>query len=252
MNHRTTVSASIFALLFLIVARPVHAESYSIPVVGRWSNPQIGLQIPSVPAWARDLVLNASRIWNLAQVWFQRNYFPDGGTYNFFETPTGNVTISFSMPTECQSIAVGWTQYVLAASSTILGAHVFLDGDVFNNTQEPNSTIRMFGLRVVLHELGRVLGLGSLVDGHDIMDPLGTIAHADIPPVISFIDLFALHVLASEQSFFSPVIVSTDQNVSLTPWNLLGSSFGNQVAIQLGDPTAACPVRWDDSLVCYM
>jgi len=223
-----------------------------MPVVGRWSSLQIGLEIPSTPAWAHDLVLNASRVWNSAQAWFQHNYFPDGNIYNFFETPTGNVTISFSMPAECESIAVGWTRYILSGSSTILAAHIFLDRNVFNNAEQPNSTILMFALRVALHELGRVLGLGSLVDGHDIMDPLGTIARADTPPVISFIDLFALHTLATEQSSLSPVIVvSTDQNVSLNAWDLLHSLVTIEAVTRLGDPTLACLARRVESPACY-
>jgi hypothetical protein len=196
--------------------------------------------------------LNASRVWNLAQIWFQHNYYPDGEVYRFVESRTGNVTISFTMPTQCASIAVGWTRYILGASSTILAAHVFLDGSVFNNTQEPNATMQMFGLRVALHELGRVLGLGNLVDGHDIMDPIGTVARANAPPVISFIDLYALHTLATEPFPSPPVIaVSTDQQVSLNAWSLLNSTAWNQVTASLNDTTLTCPVSSAKPPPCY-
>jgi len=236
-----------------MIPQSAHAESYSIPVVGRWTKLQIGLEIPSTPVWAHDLVLNASRVWNSAQVWFRYNFFPEGSVYSFVESHSGNVTISFSIPAECASIAVGWTQYILAAPSTILGARVFLDGRVFDDSQEPNSTIRTYALWVALHELGRVLGLGSLLDGHDIMDPVGTVTRGDAPPLISFIDLFALHMLATEPFLSSSVIVlNTDQQASLNAWDLLGLSPKNQVATRLFDPTAICPVRSAESPICYV
>jgi hypothetical protein len=252
MNPRAGILGLALALSLIMFARPAYAATYSIPVVGRWSTLQIGLQIPSTPAWAHDLVLNASQVWNMAQVWFQQNYFPGGNVYSFVESPVGNATVTFGMPPEYVSIAVGWTQYILDQSSTIIGAHTFLDGRVFNAGQGNNGTALEYGFRIALHELGRVLGLGSLVDGLDVMNPMGTTSHARDPPIISMMDLFALHVLASEPSLSSPVIaLNTDQQLSINAWNLTGVSPNNLAATRSGGPPVTCPLRTTKYSVCY-
>jgi hypothetical protein len=188
----------------------------------------------------------------LAQAWFKDKYVPDGSVYEFVERPGGNATVSFGIPRQFASIAVGWTQYILDKGSIIIGARVFLDGNVFNAGQEHNATARDFGFRLALHELGRALGLGSLVDGLDIMDPIGSTSHANDPPIISTIDLFALHVLASEPFFSSPLIVlNTDQTVSMNAWNVLGLSPSNQTAKGIGDSAVTCPHSTAKFPVCY-
>jgi hypothetical protein len=233
-------------------ARPAYATTYSIPVVGRWSTLQVGLQIPSTPAWAHDLILNASRAWNVAQVWFAQNYFPGGRAYTFVQSPTGNATVTFGMPAGFACIAVGWTQYQLDHSSTILSAHVFLDDQVFNAGQEHNATALDYGFRIALHELGRVLGLGSLVDRLDVMDPIGTASHALDPPIISMIDLFALHVLASEAPFSSPIVFNTDQHVPMNAWKIVGFSPNNQTTIVFDGAVVICPLSMVKFSVCYV
>jgi len=234
----------IIPLLIIPTARPTYASAYSIPIVGSWSTQQIGLIIPTSPVWARALILDAAHAWNMAQLWFEQNYFPGGGVITFIESPLGNVTISYGMPAAYASIAVGWTQYVLDRGSKIVAAHVYLDGTIFNALQEPNTTGREYGFRLALHELGRVLGLGSLVDGSDIMDPVGTVGRANEPPMISLIDLFALHVLASEPFLSTPAIVlNTDQKVLLNAWNLLGASFNTLMMVGSNYPSVTCPVR---------
>ena len=245
---RYYILAFLFSVLLALSARPAYACAYSIPVVGRWSTLQIGLDIPPTPTWARGLILDAARAWNLAQVWYQQNYFPDGSVYTFVASASGNVTISFSMPTEFAPIAVGWTQYRLDGAAgmwpSILSAHVFLDGSVFNAPEEPNTTSQEYGFRLALHELGRVLGLGSLLDGLDVMDPVGTISRAGTAPIISLIDLFALHILASEPNSPLPVItLNTNQQVLLNAWNLVGFSPDEQNRTASGNSTTLCPVR---------
>jgi hypothetical protein len=44
------------------------------------------------------------------------------------------------------------------------------------------------------------------------------------------IDLFVLHVLASERFFSSPIVLNTDQHVLMIAWNPLGISPNNQTA----------------------
>ena len=248
---RTYLFAFLLPLLLIPATRPAYACDYSIPVAGSWSTLQIGLVIRSTPSWARALVLNAARAWNLAQLWFRQNYFPDGNVFTFVASPFGDVTVSFGMPPEFASIALGWTQYVLDGTSTIAAAHVFLDGNIFNAPLEPDTTGLEFGFRLALHELGRVLGLGSLVDGLDIMDPVGTVNRAAEPPIISFIDLFALHILASEPFLSSPeIVLSTDQKVLLNAWNLVTGSFDNQIPTGSDNSTVTCPLRLTKDIVC--
>jgi len=229
--------AALFPLLLVAAARPVYACTYSIPVVGRWQSLQVGLDIPPAPLWARDLILNASRVWNFAQLWFQRIYSPGGSVYRFVDSSTGNVTISFGVPAAFASIAVGWTEYAFEGATTIVGAHVFLDGNVFGDVGEPNASALDFGFRIALHELGRVLGLGSLIDGLDIMDPVGTVNAAAQPPLISLIDLFALHVLASEPSLpSSTIVLNTDQQVVLNAWTLLAQTRPTEITAASNGP----------------
>jgi len=251
MNLRAGILAFALTLTLIMFARPAYATTYSIPVVGRWSSLRIGLQIPSNPTWAHDVVLNASRVWNRAQVWFAQNYFPGGNVYSFVESQVGNATVTFGMPAEWASIAVGWTQYILDKSLTIIKAHTFLDGGVFNAGQEHNETAREYGFRLALHELGRVLGLGSLVDGLDVMDPIGTASRARDPPIISIIDLFALHILASESYVSSPIVLNTDQHVLMNAWNILGFSPNNQMATRFDASAVTCPVSTARFSVCY-
>ena len=248
---RAGILAPALALILIMFARPAYATTYSIPVVGRWPTLQVGLQIPSTPVWAHDVVLNASQVWNRAQVWFTQNYFPGGQVYSFVESPVGNVTVTFGMPVQYACIAVGWTQYVLDKSLTILGAHVFLDESVFSAGQEHNETALEYGFRLALHELGRVLGLGSLVDGFDVMDPIGTIGHALDPPIISMIDLFALHVLASEPFFSSPIVLNTDQGMFTNAWNIIGFSPDNQTATAFGGSAIICQFSTAKFSTCY-
>ena len=213
-----------FAILYVAtIPSSTYAVQYSIPVYGRFANTRIALEIPLTPKWAHNVVLNASLVWNKAQVWFRQTYFPDGDVFTFVEATPANVTVNYELPSTCAGFAVGWTDYTFAASSnTIISARTFLDPTVFNSTQAGNATARQYAFRLALHELGRVLGLGSIIDGKDIMDPLGTPDRGTQPPMLSTIDLYAVHVLASESSLTTSVIVlNTDQYQLLNAWSLL-------------------------------
>ena len=207
---------------------PIHATAYSIPINGRFVTSRIALKIPSTPKWAHDIVLNASVAWNNGQLWFQHTYFPEGNVYTFVESDPANVTITYAMPPLCAGLAVGWTDYTFAPSSTaIISARTYLDPSVFTPAQENNGTARQYAFRLALHELGRVLGLGNLIDGNDIMDPLATPTRATQPPMISTLDLYAVHVLASENTLRSLVIVlNTDQYQLLNALSLLTGADG--------------------------
>jgi len=172
----------------------------------------IGVRIPSTPKWAHDTVVNATVTWNEAQSWYQESEPTQGQVYSLEESPDGGAEISFTMPSAYSEIAVGWTTYELAPSSkTITATHTYLDSAIFSADQSNNLTARQYAFRLALHELGRVLGLGSLLDGRDIMDPRSNPSRVHETPVLSTLDLYALSVLASG---YAPNFVTLLGNVS--------------------------------------
>ena len=191
-------AASLFLLLLVAVA-PVRADAVSIPINGRYSVLTIKLYIPQTPKWAHDVVLNASMAWNHAQLQYAQSN-PGSVAYNFVETDDGTATstVSFSMPAAYATIAVGWTSYGYAPGSriSVVSTQTYLTPAIFNDAQGSNATAVRYAFWLALHELGRVLGLGSLMDGKDIMEPRYFASRVDTVPEFSTIDLYALHVLA--------------------------------------------------------
>lgn len=196
-----SLSLCLLLLSLIVFFPPVRAgPQVSIPINGRHSVTVIGLKIPAAPKWAHDVVLNAALVWNQAQVWYQQASSSTGALYKFVEAGDGVATVKFDMPHAYYGIAVGWTNYKFAPSSKIIivSTQTFLDPNIFNSSQENNATARQYALWLALHELGRVLGLGSVIDGQDIMDPLWTPNR--MVPMLSTLDMYALHVLASGET----------------------------------------------------
>jgi len=198
-----TKAASYFLpLLFLalITLTPVNASTqYSIPINGRYTVLTIKIYIPATPKWAHDVVLNATIAWNRAQLWSLENN-STATVYNFVEADDGTATstVSFSMPAAYASIAVGWTNYKFAPGSrtSIVSTQTCLTPTIFNDAQGSNATAREYAFWLALHELGRILGLGSILDGKDIMEPRYTPERITQVPKLSTLDLYALQVLA--------------------------------------------------------
>jgi len=190
---------------------PVQASAQpSIPINGRFSSLVIKISIPTFPAWAHDVVLNATVAWNMAQLWQNSA----GPVYTFVESNDGSATakVSYQMPTAYAGIAVGWTNYNFEPGSrtSVKSTQTYLDPNVFNAAQAQNLTARQYAFWLAIHELGRVLGLGSILDSHDIMDPMATPARVQDPPMLSTLDLYAVHVLASGSA---PAFVTLPSNV---------------------------------------
>jgi hypothetical protein len=194
----TTTIIPLFLLILMLLA-PVHASTQpSIPIDGRYSTLTIKIYIPTTPKWAHDVVLNATIAWNRAQLWNLQN--GTGTLYQFVETDDGSATakVSFSMPAPYASIAVGWTMYKFAPGSrtNVISTQTYLTPTVFNEAQADNVTARHYAFWLALHELGRILGLGSVLDGKDIMEPRYTPERISEVPNLSTLDLYALQVLA--------------------------------------------------------
>lgn len=155
-------------------------------------------------------MLNASIAWNRAQLWANSS----GPEYTFVEVDDGSATttVSYSMPQAYASIAVGWTNYDYAPTSrtSIVSTQTFLDPSVFNDAQGSNATARLYAFRLALHEFGRILGLGNVLDGRDLMDPRATPERALQPPTFSILDLYAVHLLALGNT---PTFVSLPSNL---------------------------------------
>jgi len=190
------------AIILIIVTLnppPAAAMQLSIPIIGRQSVLTIKIYIPQSPTWAHAVVLNATAAWNNAQLAYLQNN-PNATVYNFVEADDGTATsiISFSMPAAYASIAVGWTiyQYVPGSRTEIISTQTYLTPTIFNEAQGNNATARRYAFWLALHELGRVLGLGSLMDGKDIMEPRFTPLRVDAVPNFSTLDLYALSILA--------------------------------------------------------
>lgn len=177
-----------------------YAIQPSIPINGRFANNIITIRIPATPRWAHDVVLNATIAWNYAQTWYAR-YNASTPRFTFVELGDGHATatVSFDMPKAYAGIAVGWTEYTFARGSrtTIVSTKTYLDPSVFNQAQEQNATARRIAFWLALHELGRILGLGSVLDGQDIMEPRAMPERVNEVPRLSTLDLYAIRVLAS-------------------------------------------------------
>jgi len=141
--------------------------------------------------------------WNQAQLWYLQNN-PTATVYTFVEANYGTATsvVSFSMPTEFASIAVGWTSYKFATGSrtSITSTQTYLTPTIFNDAGATNGTARKYAFWLALHELGRILGLGSILDGKDIMEPRYTPERISGVPMLSILDLYAVHVLAEGEA----------------------------------------------------
>jgi len=213
-------------MLILATTCQVRASSpESIPIIGRYSSLTIGIEIPHTPVWAHDVVLNASIAWNEAQVWFEQTASVESTqTYRFVESNNASAIIRFSMPAAYSGFAVGWTNYKYAPSSkNIVSTQTFLDPQVFSVSQAENATARQYALRLALHELGRVLGLGSVFDGRDIMDPRNTPGRVNEAPLLSSLDLYATQILASGSTPSSVTLPINIQDQGVDARTLIGA-----------------------------
>jgi len=231
------ISFCLLLLILLTVVPAVHAgPQYSIPINGRYSVSIIGLRIPSTPKWAHDVVVNASLVWNRAQLWYQQISSSEGTVYTFVEANDGSATVNFNMPRAYAGIAVGWTNYKFDPSSktVIISTQTFLDPNIFNSSQENNATARQYAFWLALHELGRVLGLGSVLDREDIMDPLWTPNR--LTPTLSTLDIYAAHVLASGGTPNFVTLPSGVQNQKIEAQIFLTASENSQTSTAQAAP----------------
>jgi len=175
-------------------------QAQSIPILGVYPNHLVGLNIPPTPKWAHDIILNASQVWNEAQLEFQKQY--GGEVYRFVEASCCVNVEYATLP----SGVMGFTTvaYSQLPSDAVLGGvfssvTVLLPPDIFG-VAEPKDV--MVAFLIVLHELGHVLGLNELVGTHDAMDMFIW----ENQGRISTLDLFAVTHLASLRNGVLPAL----------------------------------------------
>jgi hypothetical protein len=188
-------------------------NSPAIPIYGVFATHTIGIYVPAKPKMLHDLVVNASKIWNKAQIWF------DGGQPMFSFVPVGrdraNVTVQFQAMLWDYGLTT-WTYSKLPPNSVfggiVVGATVTLNSNMswVGHFQDARSVF----VRTALHELGHVLGFGELIDGPDIMD-YDVLNEA---MAISTLDLYALRILAESSSQLPPQFISLPHAV---PYELI-------------------------------
>jgi hypothetical protein len=224
-----------FQLICLLLAAPrVLAASPTIPIYGKFATLTIGIEIPSSPRWAHDVVLNAAEVWNRAQVWYCEN-FQDGPVYTFVEVARGNTTVSFdSLPPSF----VGLTSLTFSSlppnsliDGVAVGGSVQLSNRIFNEAEVGNTTNSDFAFHAALHELGHVLGLEEMLGGPDIMNMF----LQENAGYISTLDLYAIRYLAALPARTNPPTMVTLP--ATVPYRLVGATtfLDHQASISTHD-----------------
>lgn len=206
------------AAIFTPTLAQAQSQTYTIPLEGHWLKHTIGVGIQATPAWAHDAAAEAVEIWDNAQLWFVRTYYPNSPAIF-------NLTIGGS---DIQITFTGWQNSSEAGYTTGCCGRVYshiLIGLVTEN--QDNSSVPPNRVReVALHELGHGLGLGHTSTLYDLMYPGFTFASAP-----TTLDLDGVHTLASNPAISLP---ATDTLPSTIPWMLTPESaipeFPNQAA----------------------
>lgn len=155
--------------------------------------------VPGAMSWSHNATLRAMSEWNEAQFWFARTYYPGSPFYTLLE---GN------------NRSAAQVQLVDASSND------YTTIKIVPRFQKDNATIisvtvhvstRLEGIlfhEVVMHELGHVLGLGHVhcCIQEDLMYPIAN-PYAARQYFPSTLDLYALHVLATERTIPSSVML---------------------------------------------
>ena len=206
----------------------VNASQLTSAAPTMWHSQQVDLSVRIVggPAWARESVIRAMNEWNVQQGAFVQKYYPNetyslsntcaidttvvcvqslaatnavANSYVFYEdenTATPMVTVLFSPVHSQQAAAIEHAGSELALTG--------FDGTKFTIsvlsalTNVPdNATSSEVMYRIMLHELGHVMGLGHIFDGKDIMDGNAYFMfNLSKKSYISTVDLYAIHYLA--------------------------------------------------------
>jgi len=179
------VSILLLVLGFTISFPPI-PSAFVIPLEGaRWSSNVISVHIAG-GQWQQNATLEAMQLWNQAQLWFDREYFPNSSVYIFqIGDSSAPVQVTLVDSTTVTGNILGWTDYQ-TESGVIESASVKI--------ASTNSTHAALVLSA--HELGHVLGLGDdfMCCKSDLMNTYPIVNNVSALPTT--LDLYALHVLS--------------------------------------------------------
>ncbi|MGA3406947.1 MAG: hypothetical protein ABSD49_14550 [Candidatus Bathyarchaeia archaeon] len=190
-------------ILAVVISLPfVQADSgpYVIPLEGpRWNSNIIHVHVTSGQDWQQNQTYQAMQVWNQAQLWFAKEYFPNSSVYTF-EVGDSSAPVQVTLLNSSTVVGSiqGWTDYH-AQNGIMESANVKLCAK--------NSAEAVLLLSV--HELGHVLGIGHVsCCEKDVMNPYPVTDHVSAFP--STLDLYAVHVLAAG---FVPTFVRLPNNI---------------------------------------
>ncbi len=163
---------------------------------GLWPNRSIPIYIqatnfadaPStpVPSYAKQAVLNAMTIWNLAQEWFKQTYMSNvGSTYELYQvatTPSYGITVTFNQTgsyagiTDCDVSRTG---------RRVTGISCMINLNVGRHTLQSTP----------VHEFGHALGLKHSTPVYDDL-MYGNHGSEPYTPRPTTLNLYAVHLLA--------------------------------------------------------
>ena len=221
-RERSFYLAVLLSIVFLMAPVVQARPQYWIPTFGAsWPSQSVYVEVPSQPATAYNLVVKAITIWDQAQSWFRRAYFPNGKTYTFvIRNEHSNVFVEFtdywSVSYYCSSSLLGvdgCTHIRWDASNNITSAVVYLNTGIL--TYQGSKYDPLF---LVLHELGHALGLTDYPSS--LSCPFQDLLCMYYPNKYpSTLDLYGLHQLAEgnrEADVFLPPTVPYAYYMSAT------------------------------------
>jgi hypothetical protein len=149
------------------------ASTYmAVPIL--WHAPMvgIGIMVPANPSWAYNVVLQAITEWNREQAQFVATYYPnDTGqdVYHLYATTQNPaVVMSFQSTGADLTSALGLPDALAMTNYDGQQFTIGINAALINVPD--NATSHELLYRVVLHELGHVMGLGELMGTDDIMN----------------------------------------------------------------------------------
>ena len=195
-NAQGEISSNYRNSLVYSTMRPSTNYLHYSPSGHRLGRSTITVQIQSTPTWAHDSVVEAMTTWNEAQVWFRNTYYQNSSVFNLVEGSQGDAIVSF---TKNEITCVG--------SVGMGGCTTWRNGAGQTRTIIDTVWGASYTNYLALHELGRILGLGtsSYIDqlngNPDIMSE-----NHDGQPAISTLDLYGLHLQALQNSASSATL----------------------------------------------
>jgi len=219
-----------YCLLFLLLILSISVagisampNTYQQPLSGTFEQPLSGFswptqQIPVVveehPEYARDAVLDAMQIWNLAQTWFSKTYMVPSRLYKFVEVEQSGqsyVKITFNQTQTRDDWGYTWWYYWYDSNGVFYKITVLISLDL---TLRDGRSLGTTELQVLAtHELGHALGLNHTVFSEmDLMNHFSP-SHRITTP--STLNLYAVALLSgvTSRNYMPQNPVTLPQNI---------------------------------------